>query len=197
MRIKELDKIKLMAITYNDLLKKSDAIVCLEGDGLNRAKKTVDLFKNGWAKNILISAGYDNPPFCLLADMFLKEFLKMGIPKNKIIIEDKAQNTYEEGIEVLKIAKKRKWKRIILVVSHFHQPRAYLTFLKAMQDLNLKIQIFNAPARELSWFDKTSLNLNRLQLLEKEFEKIKEYAKNGHIATIKKAIKYQQWKEKQ
>ncbi len=197
MEIKELDRIKLIAIIYNDLIKKSDAIICLEGDDLNRVKKTVELFKNGWAKKILISAGYDNPPFCLLADVFLKEFLKMGIPKNKIIIEDKAQNTYEESIGVLKMAKKRKWKKIILVVSHFHQPRAYLTFLKAMKDLNLKIQIFNAPVRELSWFDKTSLNLSRLQLLEKEFEKMDEYIKKGHLATIKEVITYQKWKERQ
>lgn len=195
--LKELDKIKLIAIVYNDLIKKSDAVVCLEGDDLNRVKKTAELFKNGWAKNILISAGYNNPPFCLLADIFLKEFLKMGIPKNKIIIEDKAQNTYEEGIEVLKIAKKRKWKKIILVVSHFHQPRAYLTFLKAMKDLNLKIQIFNAPARRLSWFNKTSLGLTRLQLLEEEFKKIQGYAKKRHIATVEEVINYQKWKERQ
>jgi len=97
----------------------------------------------------------------------------------------------------MKIVKEKKWKKIILVVSHFHQPRAYLAFLRAMKDLNFKIQIFNAPVRELSWFNKTSLNKNRLQLLEEELKKIKKYIKKGHLVTIKEAIDYQKWKEKQ
>lgn len=197
MRIKELDKIKLIAIIYNDLIKKSDAVVCLEGDGLSRAEKAIEFFKEGWAKNIVISGGYNNPPFSIPAKVLAKELLKKKIPKSKIIIEEDSQNTYEQGIEVMKITQKRKWKRIILVASHFHQPRAYLTFLKAMRDSKLKIQIFNKPVRELSWLDKTSLGLTRIQLLEGEFEKINEYMEKGHLITIEDAINYQKWKEKQ
>jgi len=194
---KELDGIKAIAITYNDLIEKSDAVVCLEGDSYNRLNQAVKILKQRLAKNIVISGGRNNPPFSIPASILTKELLKKKIPQNKIITEEKSQNTYEQGIEVMKIAKKRKWKRIILIASHFHQPRAYLTFLRTMRDLKLKIQIFNAPVRELSWFNKTSLKLSRLQLLEEEFKKIKEYAKKGHIATSKEAIKYQEWKEKQ
>jgi len=190
-------KIELMAIVYNDLIKKSDAVVCLEGDGYSRINQSVKIFKDGLAKNILISGGFTGlPPFTIPAGKMSKRILK-SIPKNRIIIEENSKNTYEQGREVMKIIKNRKWKRIILVASHFHQPRAYLTFLKTMEDANLKIQIFNAPARDSSWFDKTSLGLSRLELLEEEFKKIDKYTRKGHLASIDEAIKYQKWKEKQ
>lgn len=196
MRINEIEKIQLLAIVYNDLIKKSDAVVCLEGDGLSRIGETANLFKKKLAKKVIISGGYSNPPFSLPSKYIAKHLIKKSVPRKNIILEENSQNTYEQGLEVMKIIKKNKWNIIILVASPFHQPRAYLTFLKAMKNSNLKIQIFNSPARDLSWFNKTSIKKSRLQLLEEEFKKIKEYNKKGHIATIKQAIKYQQWKEK-
>jgi len=185
-----------MAIVSNDLIKRSNVIICLEGDGYSRIEETTKLFKEKWAPMVVISGGYSKPPFSIPARNLAKEIKRKGVPPQKIILEEKSQNTYEQAYEVLKIVKEKKWKRIILVASHFHQPRAYLTFLRAMKDLNFKIQIFNAPARKPSWLNKTSLNKNRLQLLEEEFKKIKKYTKKGHLVAIKEAIDYQKWKER-
>lgn len=194
---KEIEKINFLAVVYNDLIKKSDAVVCLEGDGYNRIGRTVKIFLNGLAKNILISGGFTGcPPFTIPAVKLAKK-IPNSVPKNKIIIEGNSQNTFEQGAEVMKIVKIKKWKKIILVASHFHQPRAYLTFLKAMQNAKLKIRIFNAPARDLLWFKKTALGKSRIGLLKDEFDKIDEYFKKGHLASINKAIEYQKWKEKQ
>jgi uncharacterized SAM-binding protein YcdF (DUF218 family) len=148
------------------------------------------------AKNIVVSGNCNNPPFSIPAKKLAKYLVKKGIPGQKIILETISQNTHEQAVEVMKIVSKKRWNRITLVASHFHQLRAYLTFLKAMKNLDLKIYIFNAPVRKLSWFNKTSLGINRLQLMEKEFEKIDQYKKNGHLATIQEAIKYQEWKER-
>lgn len=199
MKFKEklVNLIKLMAVTYNDLIDESDVVVCLEGDGYNRIEKTVELFKSGLAKNIVISGGFNSPPFCLHAEILAQEFIKKGIPKNKIILEKVSQNTYEQGLEVLKIVQKNKWSKIILVASHFHQPRAYLAFLKAMEDLKLKVHIFNAPAKDLLWFEKTDAGPTRIQLMEDELEKIKEYTQKGHLIGTKEALNYQKWQEKQ
>lgn len=186
-----------MAIVSNDFVLKSDALICLEGDGCNRAKETLRLFKKKLAKNIVISGGYNNPPFSIPAEKLVKFFLEKGVPSKSIILEEKSQNTLEQAKETMKIAKERKWKRIILVASHFHQLRAYLTFLKAMEDLKIKIEIFNAPPNNLSWFERTAAGFNRIKLLEKELKKIKEYQKKGHLVLFPKAIEYQKWKEKQ
>lgn len=195
MNIKELEKIQLMTLVGGDVIEKSDAIVCLEGDGYNRLDWTIKLFQKGLAKKIVVSGGYNKPPFSIQVKNFARRLIKMGIKARQIILEEKSQNTHEQAEQVIKLVKEKKWKRIILVASHFHQARAYLTFLKAMKNAKLKVYIFNAPARGLSWFEKTSLGLTRLQLLKEEFKKIDDYMKKGHLVTIKEAIKYQKWKE--
>lgn len=186
---------ELVALVSNEKIGKSEAIVCLTGDGLTRVPKTAQLFKKKLGKWVIVSGGYDNPPFSLLAQELKKGLIKEGVAAKRIILEEKSQNTWEQGIEVMKIAKRKKWKKIILVASHFHQPRAYLTFLKAMKDRSLEIVIFNAPAGELSWFERLPSGVNRFQLLEAELKKINLYQKKGHLASFKEVIDYQKWKE--
>ena len=190
------EEVKLMAIVLGEPLKKADAIVCLEGDVQIRTQKALDLFKKKWAPVIIVSGGLRGFPFSIPAEKMAKFLIKRGVAKNKIITEGVSQNTYEQAVEVMKIIKKRKWKKIILVASEFHQPRAFLTFLEIMREFKLKIKIFNAPANNIL-FEKTKWGLTRMDLLEIEFEKIKNYQKKGHLMAINKAIEYQKWKEKQ
>ncbi len=190
------EKTQLIALVSNEMLKKSDAIVCLEGDNNLRTERALELFKSEMAPIIVVSGGLEDSlgsiPALEMAD-YLK---KKDVPDDNIIIESASKNTYDQAQNVIKIVKERKWKRIILVASAFHQPRAFLTFLRAAKSYKLKIEIFNAPAKH-PWFEKKNLGLSRLKLLSREFEKIKEYQKKGHLSSIKKAIEYQKWKEKQ
>jgi hypothetical protein len=185
----------LMALVSNDILQESDVIVCLEGDGYSRAEESATLLRQKWAKRIVVSGAENNPPFSIPARDLAKFLLKKGISPQRIILEEKSTNTREQALEVMKLVREKNWQRIILVASHFHQPRAYLTFLKAMSELNLKIRIFNAPARNVPWFGKTPVG-PRIKLMQDDFEKIGTYRKRGHVATIEEAIQYQRWKER-
>ena len=147
------DNEKLIAIIDNDCLLKSDAIILLEGDGLHRYKKAISLFNEGWAKKVIFSGGitdyeYGSFPF---SDV-LPHILATGVPIEAIIHEDKSLNTKEQAQEVLKIAEYYNWRKLILVASHEHQYRAYLTFLRQVIDLNSNLILFNSPARNLGWF---------------------------------------------
>lgn len=188
---------KLIALVDNDGLKKSDAIVLLEGDGLNRYEKAVNLYKQGWAPKIVFSGGiidyeYGSFPF---TDV-LPHILIQGIPEADIIHEDKSLNTREQAVEVVKIALQNGWKRLILVATHEHQYRAYLTFLREVIDAKSGILLFNAPVRNLTWFTENPWG-RRFDRLEQEFNRIEKYSQSGHLATFEEAIKYQQWKEEQ
>ena len=62
------DKEKFIVFVDNDVLEKSDAIILLEGDGFNRYRKAVDLYKNGFSDKIIFSGGvtdldYGSYPF--------------------------------------------------------------------------------------------------------------------------------------
>lgn len=187
---------KIIALIDNDCLRKSDAIVLLEGDGLNRYQKAVDLYRNGWAKKIIFSGGiteyeYGSYP---LVDI-LPNILANGIPEEDLIHENISTNTREQAIQIVEFAKQNIWaKRLILVATHEHQYRAYLTFLKVVIDSKIDLVIYNAPVRNLSWFSETGWG-RRIDRLEQEFERIEKYEKMGHIASFKQVIDYQKWKE--
>ena len=188
---------KLIALVDNDGLKKSDAIILLEGDGLNRFEKAVSLYKQGWAPRIIFSGGivdyeYGSYPF---VDV-LPHILLQGVLEQDIIHEDKSLNTREQAVEVVKLACQRGWKRLILVATHEHQYRAYLTFLREVIDTKSNIILYNSPVRNLSWFSENPWG-RRFDRLEHEFERIEKYSESGHLATCKEAIAYQQWKEEQ
>ncbi len=189
---------KFIALVSNDTLKKSDAIVILEGDGFNRISHGAFLFKNGWAPLIVISGGIDKPPHSLPAKVMLPELLKLGIKESSVLLEEKSMNTREQAVEIMKMVKEKNWKSIIIVASHYHQYRAYLTFLKGMKEAGLDILIINSPARDLKWFeDDEKASGKRVDVLEREFEKIEEYSLKGHIASFEDVILYQIWKEAQ
>lgn len=181
----------------NEGLRKADVIVCLEGDSYNRLPETAKLFKEGWSQWIIISGGYNNPPFSIPSKELKIELIKLGVPSKQIIVEDKSQNTHEQAVQAMKIIKKREWGKIILVTSHYHQLRAYLTFLKVMNEFKMKVSIYNAPVRNLSWYQKTIKQKNRLQLFDDELNKIDLYLNKNHISSFKTGLKYQEWKEKQ
>lgn len=188
---------KLIALVDNDCIKISDAIIILEGDGLNRIPKAVELFNKGLAKKCVFSGGiinleYGSFPF----SMALPKLLSYGIPGEAIIHEGSSQNTRDQAIEIIKLAKQNRWNKLILVASHYHQYRAYLTFLKEIEDTNSDIVLYNAPAKDLKWFEETSWG-RRFDLLESEFERIDKYSSLSHLTSIKNAIEYQKWKEQQ
>ncbi len=187
---------KFIALVDNDSIVKSDAIVLLEGDGYNRYLKAAQLFKKGFSEKIVFSGGitdyeYGSFPF----DDILPKLISEGVPLEAIIHEAKSKNTLEQAKEVIKIAIKRKWSKIILVATHDHQYRAYLTFLKQVLNSKYKIQLYNSPARNLKWFDKNVWG-RRIDNIEKEFKKIEKYMNLDHLASYDQAIKYQELKEK-
>jgi uncharacterized SAM-binding protein YcdF (DUF218 family) len=186
---------KFIVLVDNDRLKKSDAIILLEGDGLNRIETTIKLYHQQWAPVIVFSGGilnldYGSYPFSY-AEPLLKD---AGIANESIIHESRSLNTREQAVEIIDMAKENNWKRLILVASNFHQYRAYLTFLKVVLDEYPTLEIINWGARELNWFEQNKWGA-RFDLLESEFEKIALYS--NHVASFEQAIDYQQWKELQ
>lgn len=188
---------KVIALVDNDCIQKSDAIILLEGDGLNRYRKAVDLYIQGFAEKIVFSGGitdydYGSFPFTDI----LPHMLELGVPEKDIIHERESKNTREQAVEIIKLSILYGWKKIILVATHEHQYRAYLTFLKEVLNTRQEIVLYNAPVRNLKWFENNPWG-RRIERLEQELNRIREYYKKGHLAHPDEVIKYQEWKEAQ
>jgi Uncharacterized conserved protein len=188
---------QFISLVDNDLLSPSDAIILLEGDGYNRYRYAANLYLKKLAPILVFSGGiidykYGSFPF---SDIKTK-LIETGVNEKDIIHEDKSLNTKEQADEVIILAKKNGWNKIILVASPEHQYRAYLTFLKTVLIKELNILIYNASVKNLNWFEKSEWGV-RFDRLGQEFERIEKYTQQGHLATFKEAIIYQQWKERQ
>lgn len=186
-----------MALVNNDMVVSSDAIILLEGDGTNRIQTASQLFSKGLAKKIVFTGGAINYEY----GSFPKEYvvprlLELGVKGCDIIIDEKSMHTKAQAEETIRLAKERKWKRIILVASPDHQYRAFLTFLRTILDDYPDLIIINAPAKNLLWFQDEGWK-TQFERLEQEFDRIEKYYSMGHLASYEEAIRYQQWKEQQ
>lgn len=188
---------KFIVLVDNDLIQKSDAIILLEGDGLNRYTKAVELYKHGFSERIVFTGNITNYTYGSfpLSEIY-PHIVDSGVSPEAIIYENKSLNTREQAIEIVRIAKNNGWTKLILVASHYHQYRAYLTFLKEILNTKSNIVLYNAPAKNLKWFEESGWG-QRFDLLDQEFERIEQYSKYNHLATYSEAIAYQKWKEQQ
>jgi len=188
---------KVIALVNSDIVRKSDAIILLEGDGLNRFQHAFNLYKTRLADKIVFSGNivnyeYGSYPFSDIKPLLLNQ----GIDESALIYENRSLNTYEQAVEIIKIVAYNNWKRIILVASPEHQCRAYLTFLRQVIDSACGLIIYNSSAHNLKWFENSDWG-KRFDRLDVEFERIENYSELGHLATFEEAIEYQKWKEKQ
>ena len=122
--------------------KKADTIVVLAG-GVGESGKAgqgyeervgagVTLFKENYAQNLIFSSGY---VFVFKEPDVMKALaISLGVPENRIILEKKAANTYQNVRYVNEILNQRHWERVILVSSPFHMRRVSLVFDKIAPD---------------------------------------------------------------
>lgn len=185
----------VIALIANDPLIKSDVVVLLEGDGLNRIPEACRLLNEGYAPTLVFSGGLNNHGYGGFPyEVCLPEILKHGVSEAQIIPELHSLHTRQQAEFVIDICEAKNWNRFILVASHYHQYRAFLTFLKVLTERNLhrKINMINAPARP-DWFEDNPWG-RRIDLLQDEFKKIDLYKQSGHISSYQEAIEYFEWK---
>ena len=109
----------------------ADAIVVLSGTG-KRTVKGVSLFYKKAAPLIIMSGGsssifgHGTKGAVLMADLAVE----LGVPDEKIITEAESRNTEENALYTKQILDNINAKKVILVTSAFHMPRAYAVFKK-------------------------------------------------------------------
>lgn len=168
---------------------KSDVIVWLQGDRLDRGRQVWELYQQGFAPLIFVTG---NNKLIGLGprpgenDMPINEIQtwlrKQGVPSAAIIVDDQALNTWEQAVNTIRLALENDWQRLLLVTSPYHQARAFLTFLKAMRAGDWNGKIINQPAAYLAW-DKQPGGRDQQanELLADELDKITRY--KDHVAS--------------
>ncbi|WP_420387483.1 YdcF family protein [Roseivirga sp.] len=109
-------------------------------DGADRITHTLQLYREGKVKHILVSGGlgFEQVTNSRAADR-LKSFLVMaGVPDSVITIEPDAVNTYENAVKSAEILRSKfPGQKYLLVTSAFHMKRAELCLRK--QDIEFDV----------------------------------------------------------
>ncbi|MFA4818917.1 MAG: YdcF family protein [Patescibacteria group bacterium] len=120
----------------NQKLEKADCILVLGSRDIRVAERGAELFLDGYAPLIIFSGGLGSLTKNIWlepeADKFAEVAVKMGVPKDKILIENKSTNTGENILFTKKMLSERNVnpKKFILVQNPYMERRAYATFRK-------------------------------------------------------------------
>lgn len=100
-----------------------------------RVQYGVELYKKGFAKHLIFSSGY----MYIFKEPVVMEALavSLGVPKNAIILEDKASSTYENVKFTRNILSEKGWDEILLVSSPYHMRRVFLVAKKITPEINI------------------------------------------------------------
>ena len=98
----------------------------LDGDSFNRLFEGFKLYKK-YKVTIIVSGGRATSTFSI-AKIMRKILVDIGVKKHYVITEDKSDDTYQNALYVLRICRKLNFRRVILVTSAYHMPRAMFLF---------------------------------------------------------------------
>ena len=100
----------------------------------DRLLNTIELYKKGIIEKILISGASGSMSSEMKEASLLKHFMvEIGIPNEKIIIEEKSKNTYENALFCSKILNEMhpdKNSKILIITSDYHMRRSVACFKK-------------------------------------------------------------------
>ena len=133
-----------------DELKPADAIVMLGGNSLERCNKTKVIFQKKYAQYIVTTGKNYSSDLEAIglklteAEQSKAALIKLGIDSNKIFAFKEGTGTIEEAYSVLKLAKKKKWKNIIVVSAKFHTARLKKYFNRVFANSEIEIIVQGA-----------------------------------------------------
>jgi uncharacterized SAM-binding protein YcdF (DUF218 family) len=94
---------------------------------LRRLEHGVAAWQRRDARYLLVSGGIVGPPPAE-AEVMRDLAIARGVPAERIVVEDKARNTFENAVYSGRIARDRGWQRLAVVTDGFHMRRALYVF---------------------------------------------------------------------
>ncbi len=177
----------------NHELEKCDCIVVLGSQDTRVAERGAQAYLEGWAPLLVFSGGlgnltegiWDEPE----ADKFARIAIEMGVPKDRILIENRSKNTGENVIFTRKFLAARhiEPKRIIVVQKPYMERRAFATVRNFWPEVQCvvtspQMSFRDYPNEEITKNDVINIMVGDLQRMkiypEKGFQIPQEIPKN-------------------
>jgi len=112
--------------------KSADIILALGGDNGDRVAVAARLYRMGFAPRVMLT-GLENGP-AITRPSYLNwrvQFLyDAGVPRQAVVLEARAGNTWEEAVNTLALLKRHDWQRVIVVSDPPHMRRLHCVWSK-------------------------------------------------------------------
>lgn len=187
--MQKIDDLSKKLWDYNKLnqtIKKSDCIFVLCSHDLRVAEYAAKLFLENWAPYIIFSGGIAHKNDLLNtgwnkteAEMFADVVIKIGVPKDKIILEKEATNTGENVLFTKKLLKERgfNFDSFIIVHKPYMERRVFATIKKHLPKMD-----FTITSPQISFEDYPNKEIKKeklINILVGDTQRMKVYGDRG------------------
>jgi uncharacterized SAM-binding protein YcdF (DUF218 family) len=121
-------------------------------DAAERFDRAIRIMKVGKAGVLVFSGGaerYDDGPD---EGEFLKqEAISRGVPEQKLLVTSETWNTKSEAADLCRLTTQMQWKRVLLITSAYHMPRAMLLSRGCADELIPVPVAYKTPDPTTSW----------------------------------------------
>lgn len=180
MKVDDLAKKVWDYMVKRDELKKVDAILVLGSKESSPAKYACELFLQGFAEYLIFSGGVKFSETKTEAEEYFDIAIKMGVPKEKIIVENKATNTGENFSCTAQLLKSLNldFQSFILVQKPYMMRRTFATGKVQWQNKELLVSCENISYED---FLKQSLvsKEDLINTMVGDLQRIKIYPEKG------------------
>lgn len=182
--MEEVDKYAKIIWDYmlmHHKLEKADIIFVLGCNDLRVANRAAELYKENLAPVIMCSGGngWDSRLLKPEADIFSERIISLGVPKEKIILEQNSKNTGENILFTKKVLREKgiDVKKIIAVQKPFMERRVFAAIRKQWPEVEVMVTSPQIPYKNYPRnLDFKNRNINTMI---GDFIRIKEYTKLG------------------
>jgi uncharacterized SAM-binding protein YcdF (DUF218 family) len=130
--INPIEKMASYLLINPSTIATADVAIVLSGGSGDRVEKAVSLLNQNKVRRLLMTGG---PRFNSSEAASMKNYaISLGVPEDKISLEERAQSTYENATFTKPIIKNWGVKSIIVVTSDYHTRRSHLVFKNVYGD---------------------------------------------------------------
>ena len=128
-----------------------------------------------------------------------RQLLELGISTEQIERVKKegssALNTLVESEALIRLAKQEKYGSIFVVAPPFQQLRAFMTAVTVSTRVYPELLIYSYTGTAMPWKEEVvhsqgTLKAKRLELIQKEMERIEKYQNKGDLASFEQVLNY-------
>lgn len=173
----------------NQPLARCDAVLALGSIDERVAEYGASLFLQGKGDWLILSGGVAHSDDLLAtswgetteAEHFASIAMNMGVPEDKIILENRATNTGENITFVHELLEEKgiKINSILLVQKPYMERRTYATFEKQWPDKDTRFIVSSPQIPYSSYFNELQPKDKIISIMVGDLQRIKEYPKLG------------------